>query len=185
MAALQDPLVWPSVFYSNIFREASKLPYGSIEVDAFIDDGKYWLNLEQMKAHYECHKKANAQGVPIAITLFSERSFAGDTISYTLPEGIQCGMTVEHTEPSEVPAGSELLGFDVADASGISGLTNCGYTPEDKGQLQSKWVGRLNDFGLLNTYEDALEFRDVSDKRVEEHAPFWIYSICRLPQISW
>jgi len=83
-------------------------------------------------------------------------------------------MTLEHTKPSELPAGSELLGFDVADASGTSGLTNCGYTPVDKRQVQSKWAGRLNDFGLLKTYEDALEFRDTCDKRAAEHAPFWV-----------
>ena len=175
-----DPLVWPSVFYSTIFREASKLPYGNIEVDPLVDDGKYWLNLEQMKAFYARHKKANKEGIAIAIQLFSEKSLVEDIISYKEPDGIQCGITLGHTCPDKLPANSEFLGYDVADASWISGLTNCGYISEEKMDLSKVWAPRLNSFGLLSTLEDAAEFRRLCDDRVSEHAPFWVYGISRL-----
>jgi hypothetical protein len=29
--------------------------------------------------------------------------------------------------------------------------------------------------------EGAIEFRELSDKRAPEHAPFWVYGISRLP----
>jgi hypothetical protein len=90
-------------------------------------------------------------------------------------------MILGHTNPSEPPTGSELLGFDVAEASWISGLNNCGYTAEDKEQLQPTWSRRLNEFGLLKTYEDAAEFKGISDRRAQEDAPFWVFSISRVP----
>jgi len=176
-----DPLVWPSVFFSKIFREATKLPYGNIEVDPATDDGKYWLNLERMRAYYEAHKRPGTPGIFVAIQLFSEKSLAGDTVPYSLPDGIQAALVLDHANPSECPAGSEVLGYDVADASGISGLTNCGYAASEKAQLGRVWASRLNSFGLLKTLEDAVEFRKLSDERAPEHAPFWVYGISRLP----
>jgi hypothetical protein len=176
-----DPLVWPSVFFSKIFRDATSLPYGSIEVDPAIDDGNYWLNLEQMKTHYETHKVPNTNGIVVAIQLFSEKAPTDGVISYSIHDGIQCGLIVEDTTPSECPVGSELLGYDVADASWISGLANCGYDPDEKKQLVRSWAPRLNSFGLLETLDHAVEFRQLCDKRVPEHAPFWVYGITRLP----
>lgn len=71
---------------------------------------------------------------------------------------------------------SALLGFDVADAGFWSGLSNCGYTTEELARLRPEWSKRINDFGLLQSGGDALTFREVSDRRVPEHAPFWVYS---------
>ena len=175
-----DPMVWPSVFFSKIFRDATKLPYGNIEVNPATDDGKYWLNLEQMQAYYAAHKRPGSRGVFIAIHLFSERSLAEDTVPYSLPDGIQAALVLGHANPSECPANSEIVGYDVADASGISGLTNCGYPASEKLHLGRAWASRLNSFGLLKTLEDATEFRKLSDARAPEHAPFWVYGISRL-----
>ena len=69
----------------------------------------------------------------------------------------------------------------MADASWISGLANCGYTSAAIDKLAPVWASRLNPFGLLPTPEDADEFRTVSDARVPDHAPFWIYALWRLP----
>jgi hypothetical protein len=134
-----DPSVWPSVFFSKIFRNATKLPYGNIEVDPATDDGKYWLNLEEMRAYYDTHKRPGPHGIFVAIHLFSERSLAEDMVPYLLPGGIQAGLTLDHTVPTESPTGSKLLGYDVADASWISGLTNCGYAANEKPQLSRVW----------------------------------------------
>lgn len=175
-----DPLVWPSVFYSEIFRKASTLPYGSIEVPPSTDDGQYWLNLERMKNYYGTHKKADSGGVLIGIDLFSEKSLAEDLVPYETRTGIQCALAIGHTVPNELPAGSELLGYDVADASWISGLSNCDYSSEDGNQLRRLWASRLNEFGLLSTLEDATQFKLLSDARVPDHSPFWIYGIRRV-----
>jgi hypothetical protein len=174
-----DPLVWPSVFYSEIFRAATNLPYGSIEVDPSTDDGQYWLNLDQMTGHYETHKRPETQGVFVAIHLFSEKALDSNFIPYSFDN---CALSLGETNPRECPPEGEFLGYDVADASRMSGLANCGYTDIERKQLEQVWSSRLNSYGLLKTLEDAVEFRQVCDKRVAEHAPFWIFGISKL---SW
>lgn len=176
-----DPLVWPSVFSSRIYRDATDRPGGNIEVDPAVDGGNYWLSLAQMRAHYAANKLPNANSISVAIHLFSEKSLKEDMIPYSSSEGIQCALSLGRTIPSESPPGSEFLGYDVADASWISGLTNCEYTSDEQQRLRPLWVARLNPFGLLKTVDDALEFRQVCDTRAPEHAPFWVYGISRLP----
>lgn len=176
-----DPLVWPSVFYSEIFKEAVNLPYSSIELPPSTDDGDYWLNLDRMKEHYDSHKKAGTGGVIVGIELFfPETSLVGEVVHYEELDGIQCGIWLGRTVPSELPPGSELLGYDVADAGWISGLTNCGYLSDEKEPLARAWASRLNNFGLLASLDDAMEFKRLTDERVKEHSPFWIYGIWRI-----
>ena len=176
-----DQAVWPSVFFSKIFRDFTSFPSGNIEVDPETDGGDCWLNLQQMTEYFETHRQSNQLGVFIAIHLLSEQDISDDMVSYSMQGGIQCGMPLGRTTPSALPGRSELLGYDVADAAWISGLSNCGYDDEEKHRLQSLWAPQLNSFGLLKTLESATEFRDICDKRVVEHAPFWVFGISRLP----
>ena len=80
-------------------------------------------------------------------------------------------------EAEAIPPGAVVLGFDVATATPISGLSNCGYNQEELAQLRSAWGSKLNEHGLLNTLDDALQFREMTDRRVPEHAPFHIYKL--------
>ena len=175
-----DPLVWPSVFYSEVFRQATQLRYASIEVPPTMDEGQYWLNLEHMRNYYETHKKPGDRGILVGIELFSEDSLAEEAVPYETRAGIQCALPLGQTVPAQRPSASELLGYDVADDSWISGLANCEYFPEERDRLHRLWASRLNEFGLLARLEDAVQFRQVSDARVPEHAPFWIYGIWRM-----
>ena len=68
------------------------------------------------------------------------------------------------------------LGFDVCDATGTSGLMNCGYEVEER-HLVDDFVERVNDYHLLETAEAADEFRRVCDRRVPEHAPFALLAV--------
>ena len=175
-----DALVWPSVFFSTIFRNPAFESYSAIEVDHTVDDGNYWLDLDRMRTYYDSHQAQAPGGVFVGIELLSERAAEGDRISYKEPDGIQCALLLEQTVPARLPEGSTLLGYDVADASRISGLTNCEYTEEEIRELGPLWANRLNSFGLLSTVDDAVAFREVCDQRVPEHAPFWIYGLWRL-----
>lgn len=73
-----------------------------------------------------------------------------------------------------------FVGFDVADGTEISGLSNCGYGAELE-VVRAAWAGRLNDRGLFRVVEDAFAFRKVTDARVPEHAPFKVYGIWIVP----
>jgi hypothetical protein len=176
-----DPLVWPSVFFSEIFKRPELESCSTIEVDPAIDGGKYWLRLDAMRTHYDSHRALAPGGVFIGVELLSEKEEDGRRISYVLADGIQAAVWLEQTVPDRPPDGSTLLGYDVADASLISGLSNCEYTEEETSTLAPVWGPRLNSFGLLTSLEDALPFRQLCDARVPEHAPFWIYALWRLP----
>ena len=73
-----------------------------------------------------------------------------------------------------------FVGFDVADGTEISGLSNCGYGA-DVEELRATWAARLNDRGLVGVLEDAFAFREVTDARVPEHAPLTVYGIWMVP----
>lgn len=70
-----------------------------------------------------------------------------------------------------------FLGYDVADLGGsISGLMNCGFLPghEDVAALRSAWGPKLNSRHLFDDLADAVAFKDFSNQRVPEHAPFFV-----------
>jgi hypothetical protein len=85
--------------------------------------------------------------------------------------------------PRRIPSGCILLGFDVADSGLWSGLSNCGYSEEERGSLRPEWQCRIYDFGLLISEQDAIAFKEMSDVRVPEHAPLWTYRLYRLPEL--
>jgi hypothetical protein len=74
----------------------------------------------------------------------------------------------------------DLLGYDVADYWQLSGLTNCGYSPEEAASLAPVWAPRLNQWHLFDDPDDAEAYADVTEKRVPEHAPFYAYGIYQL-----
>ena len=173
-----DPLIWPSVFFSEIFKLPHFESYSTIEIDPSLDNGTQWLHLDTMRACYDVHRALAPNAIFVAIELLSEKEAEGPTISY---DRGHAAIWLEPTVPSRPPEGSSLLGYDVADAGWISGLSNCGYTADEIHTLAPVWGPRLNSFGLLTNVEDAVAFRQVCDNRVPEHAPFWIYALWRLP----
>lgn len=65
-----------------------------------------------------------------------------------------------------------FLGFDVADVTGISGLTNSGIAVAMSDRERLTWSAKLGRTGLFERLTDAHEFARVADRLVEEHAPF-------------
>jgi hypothetical protein len=86
----------------------------------------------------------------------------------------------EADSPLAVEPAWTFLGFDIADGTEVSGLSNCGYG-EEIHPLRAAWAGRLNDRGLFRDLEDAFAFREVTNARVPEHAPFTVYGIWIAP----
>jgi hypothetical protein len=174
-----DEGVWPSVFYEKpveSFDDGSS----TIEIDHALHN-QCKVNLEQLRTYYDSHRTLAPSAVFTAFELLSEEEADGDTMYYFIDSNILCGIPLEHTSPERPPDGSVLLGYDVADAGYISGLANCGYTKEQARVLKPVWAQALNSFGLLKTVEEAIRFRELCDRRVPEHAPFWIYALWRLP----
>jgi hypothetical protein len=72
----------------------------------------------------------------------------------------------------------ELIGYDVADEGFISALSNCGYF---EGETKPT-AERLYEHHLFSERSAAEEFRTLSNHRVSEHAPFFVFGIYRLHQ---
>jgi hypothetical protein len=150
-----DEHVWPSVWGMNDGPQA--------------DRNGLWLNLGRLQRSLIEHGRT---AILIAVELLVPGNPPAFGFPYSLIDSTQ--------EPPTVPDDSICLGFDVADGGFWSGLSNCGYSEAERAELRPKWHGRINDFGLLKSEQDALEFRDLSDARVPEHAPFWVYRLSRL-----
>jgi hypothetical protein len=79
-----------------------------------------------------------------------------------------------------IDAGWERLGYDVADDFTLSGLCNCGYEAEEAAGLRPAWSPELNHHGLFGDPRAALRFCSLTDARVPEHAPFFVYGLYRV-----
>jgi hypothetical protein len=77
-----------------------------------------------------------------------------------------------------------FLGYDVADPT-ISGLSNCGYKPEERRDLMAVWGPRLNPHHLFENLDHAFEFRALTDARVPEHAPFFVIGLWLIREVQW
>jgi hypothetical protein len=170
-----DGLVWPSLFRVAKFDPLPDLAPHVIDVTP----GRFphHSDLEQLKKIRELAGRSG--GIITAFELFTEKVTEGEFITYEKADIVH-GLEVPVTNPASLPKLTEFLGFDVADAGHISGLSNCGYKEEEKGRLGKLWGKRLNKYGLLPSLGDATEFREMTNERVPEHAPFWIFGIHRL-----
>lgn len=63
------------------------------------------------------------------------------------------------------------VGFDVIDISGLSALTNVGYTTDDLSTLADMAI-EINQHGLISTANDSFRFAKYASGVVPEHAPF-------------
>jgi len=70
-----------------------------------------------------------------------------------------------------------FLGYDVSDEGFTSGLSNCGYAPDEVPALRERWGPHLNQYHLFSDVDQAIEFKKLSDDRVREHAPFFVYGL--------
>ena len=96
-----------------------------------------------------------------------------------LPEGFQHLASGEEAIVKSDASPQVLLGYDVADASLLSGLMNCGYDEGERRDLAPAWQPRLNEHGLLTDPEAAMAFCRLTDERVPEHTPFGVFALYR------
>ncbi len=76
-----------------------------------------------------------------------------------------------------VNAGWKFIGFDIAEESLISGLSNCGYRADELQDAQFQFLSNLNEYGLFDDLQVAKEFCEYTNKRVSEHAPFFVFGM--------
>jgi hypothetical protein len=165
-----DRLIWPTHFSyrRHLWNLVQTADSSLIDADPDYSDG-LWLDLDRMKQSLCDHTRP---ATSIAVELFAPLE--------TTVEQFPSSLIYRIPNPRILSMGTTFLGYDVADAGFWSGLSNCGYDEVDLSALRQEWARRINDQGLLITMSDALEFKELSNIRVSEHAPFWVYGIHRL-----
>lgn len=178
MPASVDPLVWPSLFtYPGDFisRHPDSLARIQVTPEHILQRALgLWPEFEGMAnvlATAEEEHDLIESGIAIAITLVDLVSHERDTAWSALID-----LGAEADPPSD---GWTLMGYDVADGGFISGLSNCAYDRIERDAFKHIWASRLNGFGLLRSTSEAAEFRELSDRRVPEHQPFYVYGLYR------
>ena len=158
-----DTHIWPSIFaYPGVTSE-----HLSPRIPAPDCEGHLWSLFETMM-----RRATSAKGIAIAIELFISEDATVDL--YPSP------LIYSPATPNVLPDTAIDLGYDVADAGFWSGLSNMGFDNQELAQLRPKWAPKVNANGLIREKEYAFEFRQVSDSRVPEHAPFWVYRLLAL-----
>jgi len=156
-----DVLLWPSVFQRDTFL-AMNPPAGDNVL--FL-----WCDLQRLLHHRERSGSEDARPFAvIGITRIDEPDAQVEWVP-------QCDPV-----PAKAAAGWKLLGFDVSDAALLSGLSNCGYDGAEISAFRKRWAPHLNRNHLFTEIEIAWEFRAVTDRRVKEHAPFFVYGLYRI-----
>jgi|GEM_PF-4797297 len=74
--------------------------------------------------------------------------------------------------PPPLKDGFSSVGFDVIDMSGLSALTNVGYTEDDLSRFANMTI-ETNDCGLISTSGDSHRFAEFASSAAPEHAPFF------------
>jgi hypothetical protein len=69
------------------------------------------------------------------------------------------------------------VGYDVCDATLLSGLLNCGYAGADERIKALRWLPSLNQWHLFRASGDAALFAMATDERVPAHAPFHVFRL--------
>jgi hypothetical protein len=155
-----DTTVWPSAFGLDESLEKPP-PWEAFDL---------WIDLGRMAASLDAG--------------WGSRRKAHWVISLTLCHGVfrQGDMTMGYPtlDPLTMPDSSQnwtLLGYDVSDGSALSGLSNCGYAADELPELRERWGPHLNQHHLFSDVDQAIEFKRMSDNRVREHAPFFVYGL--------
>lgn len=169
-----DTLVWPSAFDTGQGiglpqPERERWRLAGIPVPSWIGpNAGLWDDLGRMRQHLAAHQGQPRAYVEVAVSWFSDDGFtdAGVVGPYLAP-----------VTPPLRGVGWRLLGYDVADGSLVSGLANCGYSPTEAAGLRQEWRARLNDHHLFSDVRQALQFKQLSDRRIPEHAPFFVYGL--------
>ncbi|HEY2029809.1 MAG TPA: hypothetical protein VGH20_11435 [Myxococcales bacterium] len=153
-----DAWVWPSIFGKGLPLAARRPdqvrpPWtGSV--------AELWDDLAGMDSYIEPYRHLNHWRV--AIGMVSDANAATRTLA---PNAMMDGLN------------RQCLGYDVADEYLLSGLSNCGYTPEEREALAATWAPRLNEHHLFDDVDHAFEFSRMTSARVVEHAPFFVYAL--------
>ena len=72
----------------------------------------------------------------------------------------------------------ERVGIDIVDFMGVSGLVNIGYSQSQTTHIKNLNI-KMNDYGLIETYEQSETLANILSSFAPEHSPFFPIEIWR------
>jgi hypothetical protein len=169
-----DRAVWPSAFQGEYLYRVNGVKKRVLSVltatppSELRTDLDLWRDWRTMQAWFAEHRTAGfGDGVRIGVSVLLGE---GDQPTGPLSPGL-----LETISP--LPSGANTLGFDVADANLLSGLSNCGYGADEMEQRRAEWRHRIGDRGLIDGLADAVSFCSATNERVAGHRPFFVFAI--------
>lgn len=180
-----DPASWPSVF-----------PAGGNARPEYVGFFQcLWEDLDSLRSHLTKTTQIRTKPADvIAVALEADILESADAERWEKrlkgvspsPGVTETDLSLPHATPAAIAAGWSLLGYDVCDEWGLSGLADCGFQPdrEDVKSLRAAWRPRLNRFHLFDSIDHASAFVRVSNQRVREHAPFFVYGLWRVEELK-
>jgi len=155
-----DSRVWPSIFQlERSFDRTNDLPeYRYVSENL----------AELQRLACEVMQKSNRPYSTIAIALMTKTCSASEIAEWR--------KEYPPPEPSDVKSQWTFLGYDISDRFFLSGLSNCGYD-EERLVLQGEWNSYINECHLVSDLDSAERFKIITDNRVKEHAPFYVFGI--------
>lgn len=132
----------------------------------------FWENLHDLKRYLDLVNPTEEIWVTAATIFLTEEM---------MPTRKDYPPYIEPTNPPNLDSPWIMLGYDIADPFRCSGLSNCGYRDCDFKQYSREyWAKKLNENHLFSEFDSALAFSKFSDKRIPEHAPFYVYGLYRI-----
>jgi hypothetical protein len=155
-----DSKVWPSIFQLERSLDRTE------ELPEYRHVSESLAELRRVAGGIM--RKSNRPYSIIAIALMTE------TCSET--EIAEWRKEYPEPEPLDVKSQWSFLGYDISDRFFLSGLSNCGYG-QDRPALQREWAPCINEHHLVSEIDSANKFKIMTDERVKEHAPFYVFGI--------
>lgn len=169
-----DSAVWPSLFGEGLSEaERKRLRLDTMKRPEWTGPNQnLWEDLARMES--ALGPLAATPHCNIAIAWVSADGFSKPA------EGP--GPYREKMTPATRNADWVLLGYDVADSGFISGLSNCRYDPAEVAALRGTWSSHLNEHHLFADVDKALAFKGMTERRVPEHAQFFVFGLWLISQ---
>jgi hypothetical protein len=166
-----DTIIWPSIFNCSVALERSA---GLPQPEWIGMNAPFWDDLGVLSKAVATRESDHDHPFwLIAATWHTDLGFEGEAMQ----KGKFLGPYVESTTPERPDTAWRFLGFDITDGGFISGLSNCGYDDAERDGIAAEWARYLNRNHLFDDLQPAFKFRNLTNARVHEHAPFFVIGL--------
>ena len=174
---IMNPIATDRHVLTNHYYDANTLPYTG-------PFSPFWKSLVELQRFLEQFKLNNFDDLLLAISIDvslltqSELEYFHSLLGNKNQKLLKLKLFECLATPGKVQESWEFIGFDVSDSGFTSAISNMGFTSDDDiPSLRAKWGPYLNEYHLFDQAENAVRFKEFSNQRAPEHAPFFVFGL--------